>query len=154
MTNEAIRRLQSSAPDVDWSSPPESSDVLAMPVSKGNVVVMPHPNANRAGPEFHMGTVGALTSLKKYAATENDEDTITQIRESFAESFHVRSIDVGFDSVVASIVGSCIRSWALVRGVADYQHGQSRAGKLWQAYAAARAAAMTRSIIERLPPPS
>lgn len=38
-----------------------------------------------------------------------------QIRERFAAQFSLRSIDAGFDSVVAAIVGSRIDSWALVR---------------------------------------
>ncbi|KAF1763177.1 hypothetical protein GCK72_011443 [Caenorhabditis remanei] len=152
-TEEAIRLLTSSAGDVEWKAPPESTDVLAMAVSKGNVVVMPHPNENRqGGAEIHLGTVGAMSAMKKYEnAIGGEEDTLGQIRESFAESFGVRCMDAGFDSVVGAVVGSCVRSWALIRGISDYHYGQSRAGKIWQAHAAARAAGMVRCIIEKLP---
>ncbi|ULT98677.1 hypothetical protein L3Y34_000206 [Caenorhabditis briggsae] len=152
-TDEAIQSLTSSAGDVEWKAPPESTDVLAMAVSKGNVVVMPHPNENRkGGPEIHLGTVGAMSAMKKYEKTiGGEEDTLGQIRESFAESFGIRCMDAGFDSVVGAVVGSCVRSWALIRGISDYHYGQSRAGKVWQAHAAARAAGMARCIIEKLP---
>ena len=46
--------------------------------------------------------------------------------------YNLRAVDAGFDSVIAAINGSRIDSWALVRGIADYQHGQSRAGRAWQ----------------------
>ncbi|CAI2349148.1 unnamed protein product [Caenorhabditis sp. 36 PRJEB53466] len=153
-TEEAVQRLSELAADVEWKAPPESTDVLAMPVSKGNVVVMPHPNPERQGPEIHLGTVGAMSSMKKYEGITgggDDESSINQIRESFAESFKIRCMDAGFDSVVGAVVGSCVKSWALVRGISDYHYGQSRAGKVWQAHAAARAAGMTRCIIEKLP---
>ncbi|VDO86786.1 unnamed protein product [Heligmosomoides polygyrus] len=65
----------------------------------------------------------------------------------------LRALDAGFDSVIAAISGSRIDSWSLIRGIADYQHGLSRASKLWQAHAAARAAALLRVVVERLPSP-
>lgn len=131
-TEEAIRSLTKSAADVEWKAPPESTDVLAMPVSKGNMVVMPHPNENRKGPEIHLGTIGAMSTMKKYENPAEDESSLTQIRESFAESFGIRCMDAGFDSVVGAVVGSCVKSWALIRGISDYHYGQSRAGKVWQ----------------------
>ncbi|EFP01310.1 hypothetical protein CRE_22162 [Caenorhabditis remanei] len=80
-TEEAIRLLTSSAGDVEWKAPPESTDVLAMAVSKGNVVVMPHPNENRqGGAEIHLGTVGAMSAMKKYEnAIGGEEDTLGQV---------------------------------------------------------------------------
>ncbi|CCD72182.1 Winged helix-turn-helix domain-containing protein [Caenorhabditis elegans] len=151
-TDEAIALLTSSAGDVEWKAPPTSTDVLAMTVSKGNVVVMPHPNADtKTGPEIHLGTVGAMSAMKKYEKWDGEEDSLAKVRETFAESFGIRCIDAGFDSVVGAVVGSCVRSWALIRGISDYDYGQSRAGKVWQAHAAARAAGMARCIIEKLP---
>uniref|UniRef100_A0A8R1HWB7 Winged helix-turn-helix domain-containing protein n=1 Tax=Caenorhabditis japonica TaxID=281687 RepID=A0A8R1HWB7_CAEJA len=154
-THDAVDSLTSSSgsSDVEWKAPHESTDVLAMPVSKGNVVVMPHPNADRKGAEIHLGTVGAMSTMKKYESIGGEEESLTQIRESFAESFGVRCMDAGFDSVVGAVVGSCVKSWALVRGISDYHYGQSRAGKVWQAHAAVRAAGLTRCIIQRLPKP-
>ncbi|KAF1763172.1 hypothetical protein GCK72_011438 [Caenorhabditis remanei] len=82
-TEEAIRLLTSSAGDVEWKAPPESTDVLAMAVSKGNVVVMPHPNENRqGGAEIHLGTVGAMSAMKKYEnAIGGEEDKEEEVLE-------------------------------------------------------------------------
>uniref|UniRef100_A0A1I7XAW4 PNP_UDP_1 domain-containing protein n=1 Tax=Heterorhabditis bacteriophora TaxID=37862 RepID=A0A1I7XAW4_HETBA len=102
--------------------------------------------------EIHLGSIGALASLKKHTTDADiEEESAGQIRERFAADYGVRAIDAGFDSVVAAISGSRIDSWVLVRGISDYQHGQSRASKLWLAHASARAAAMARTIIEKLP---
>ncbi|KAJ1361241.1 hypothetical protein KIN20_020445 [Parelaphostrongylus tenuis] len=151
-TNEALRRLSEASGDFDFTMPAPETDVLALPVGGGNVVVVPHPNqGTRKGPEVHLGTVGALANFKRHV--EENEESIGALRAKFAEEFEVRCIDAGFDSVIAAINGSRIDSWALMRGVADYQHGLSRASRLWQAHSAARAAAMLRVIVERLPPP-
>ncbi|GMS89589.1 hypothetical protein PENTCL1PPCAC_11764, partial [Pristionchus entomophagus] len=162
-TSEAIGRLTSTS-EVDFTRPAPETDLLALSVGGGNVIVMPHPDPERKTARFHVGPVGGLTSLKKVTVSatngnengemiseEQEEKTNEQIRERFATQFSLRSIDAGFDSVVAAIVGSRIDSWALVRGISDYQNGQSRASRVWQAHAATRAAAMARTIVERLP---
>lgn len=152
MTAVAVERLNDVGGDCDFSMPPADSDVLALPVGGGNVVVVPHPNqSTRKGPEIHLGPVGAMANFKRH--TEENEDSIGALRAKFSEEFQLRALDAGFDSVVAAISGSRIDSWTLIRGVADYQHGLSRASKPWQAHAAARAAAMLRVIVERLPAP-
>ncbi|RCN52796.1 hypothetical protein ANCCAN_01173 [Ancylostoma caninum] len=148
-----VHRLHEASTDIDFSMPPPDTDVLALPVGGGNVVVVPHPNqATRKGAEVHLGTVGALANFKRHTE-DSEEDSVGVLRAKFAEEFGVRAIDAGFDSVIAAISGSRIDSWAMIRGIADYQHGMSRASKLWQAHAAARAAAMVRVIVERLPSP-
>ncbi|CAI5445574.1 unnamed protein product [Caenorhabditis angaria] len=157
LTENAIDELAKHGNETDWKQPPESTDVLAMPVSKGNVVVMPHPNAEtRQGPEIHLGTIGGMATIRRFAANETgggeSSQELDKIRESFAESFSIRCMDAGFDSVVGAIVGSCVKSWTLIRGIADYQHGQSRAAKVWQTHAAIRAASAAKCLIERLPP--
>ncbi|KHJ84927.1 hypothetical protein OESDEN_15353 [Oesophagostomum dentatum] len=152
-TEEGVRRLHDAGGDCDFSMPPPETDVLALPVGGGNVVVVPHPNqATRKGAEVHLGPVGALANFKRHTE-ETEEDSIGALRAKFAEEYEIRAIDAGFDSVIAAISGSRIDSWAMIRGIADYQHGMSRASKLWQAHAAARAAAMVRVIVERLPAP-
>ncbi|ETN76177.1 hypothetical protein NECAME_03550 [Necator americanus] len=153
VAEEAVRRLHEAGGDSDFSMPPAETDVLALPVGGGNVVVVPHPNqATRMGAEVHLGTVGALANFKRHTE-ENEEDSVGALRAKFAEEYEVRAIDAGFDSVIAAISGSRIDSWAMIRGIADYQHGMSRASKLWQGHAAARAAAMVRVLVERLPSP-
>jgi nucleoside phosphorylase len=63
----------------------------------------------------------------------------------------VKSFDAGFDSVIASVVGNCINSYVLIRGIADYHNGSSRVARQWQPYAAANAAALVKVLIESLP---
>ncbi|CAJ0598306.1 unnamed protein product [Cylicocyclus nassatus] len=153
-TEEGIHRLHQAGGDSDFAMPPADTDVLALPVGGGNVVVVPHPNqGSRKGAEVHLGPVGALANFKRHIE-DGEEDSIGALRAKFAEEFEVRAIDAGFDSVIAAITGSRIDSWAMIRGIADYQHGMSRASKLWQAHAAARAAAMARVLVERLPSPN
>ncbi|PIO60889.1 hypothetical protein TELCIR_17603 [Teladorsagia circumcincta] len=153
LTSEAVRRLHDAGGDYDFSMPSADTDVLALPVGGGNVVVVPHPNQEtRKGPEVHLGPVGALANFKRHIE-ENEEESVSALRAKFGEEFELRALDAGFDSVIAAISGSRIDSWTLIRGIADYQHGLSRASKLWQAHAAARAAAMLRVVVERLPPP-
>ncbi|WKY03016.1 hypothetical protein Q1695_016367 [Nippostrongylus brasiliensis] len=153
MTDEAVRRLHDVGGDFDFSQPSADTDVLALPVGGGNVVVVPHPNqATRKGAEVHLGPIGAMANFKRHSE-ENEEESVSALRAKFGEEYELRALDAGFDSVIAAISGSRIDSWTLIRGVADYQHGLSRASKLWQAHAAARAAAMLRVVVERLPAP-
>lgn len=63
---------------------------------------------------------------------EDASGVMAQIRDKFVANHNLRAIDAGFDSVIAAISGSRIDSWALVRGIADYQHGQSRTSRMWQ----------------------
>ncbi|KIH64083.1 hypothetical protein ANCDUO_05610, partial [Ancylostoma duodenale] len=131
-TSLGVHRLHEASTDIDFSMPPPDTDVLALPVGGGNVVVVPHPNqATRKGAEVHLGTVGALANFKRHTE-DSEEDSVGVLRAKFAEEFGVRAIDAGFDSVIAAISGSRIDSWAMIRGIADYQHGMSRASKLWQ----------------------
>lgn len=132
MTDEAVRRLHDAGGDFDFSQPSADSDVLALPVGGGNVVVVPHPNqATRKSPEVHVGAVGAMANFKRHGE-ESEEESVSALRAKFGEEFELRALDAGFDSVIAAISGSRIDSWSLIRGIADYQHGLSRASKLWQ----------------------
>ncbi|EJW81588.1 hypothetical protein WUBG_07505 [Wuchereria bancrofti] len=82
---------------------------------------------------------------------EDTSGATAQFRDKFAANYNLRAIDAGFDSVIAAVNGSRIDSWALIRGIADYQHGQSRASRVWQGYSGIRAAALTKTLILRLP---
>ncbi|VDL78102.1 unnamed protein product [Nippostrongylus brasiliensis] len=130
MTDEAVRRLHDVGGDFDFSQPSADTD----------------------GAEVHLGPIGAMANFKRHSE-ENEEESVSALRAKFGEEYELRALDAGFDSVIAAISGSRIDSWTLIRGVADYQHGLSRASKLWQAHAAARAAAMLRVVVERLPAP-
>uniref|UniRef100_A0A915AIG3 SAM-dependent methyltransferase Erg6/SMT-type domain-containing protein n=2 Tax=Parascaris univalens TaxID=6257 RepID=A0A915AIG3_PARUN len=153
-TKTTISHLNESNADVDFSRPPPEKDVLTLPVGGGNVVVIPHPNQERTDSVVHVGPVGGMVSHKKPTSNEEGEDprdAASQLRDRFAAEFGLRAVDAGFDSVIAAVNGSRIDSWTLIRGIADYQHGQSRGARTWQAYAAVRAAALTKALILRLP---
>ncbi|KAK0417059.1 hypothetical protein QR680_012811 [Steinernema hermaphroditum] len=165
ITEETIKKLNSAGNDESFARPPPETDVLAVPVGGGNVVVVPHPrkhpNQEKTTSAIHIGPVGAMTSLKRPTTTEavmeaeNTETTwrnlTAELRDRFAMEHGLRAMDAGFKPVIDSIKGSCIDSWALVRGIADYQHGQSRSAKVWQAYAAVRACAYVKTLLDRLP---
>uniref|UniRef100_A0A1I8ARL2 PNP_UDP_1 domain-containing protein n=1 Tax=Steinernema glaseri TaxID=37863 RepID=A0A1I8ARL2_9BILA len=161
-TETTIHKLNSSAGyDESFVRPPPETDVLAVPVGGGNVVVVPHPNNDRTTSAIHIGPIGAMTSLRRPAGTDstletdNSETTwrniTAELRDRFAAENGLRAMDAGFKPVIDSVKGSCIDSWTLVRGIADYQHGQSRSAKVWQAYSAVRACAYVRTLLKHLP---
>ena len=74
------------------------------------------------------------------------------LRDEYAGKFNALAFDADFDSVVESVQGNRIDSWAMIRGISDYADGMRN--KQWQAYAALQAASVARAIIQRLPPPT
>ncbi|VDK68062.1 unnamed protein product [Litomosoides sigmodontis] len=138
ITEATIDHLDTTNGDMSFSRPPPQSDLLAVPVGNGQVVVIPHPNSERVNSVVHFGSIGAMVSYRKQTLANEEqtgEDTsscTTQLRDKFAANHNLRAVDAGFDSVIAAISGSRIDSWALIRGIADYQHGQSRASRTWQ----------------------
>uniref|UniRef100_A0A8R1XZS4 Winged helix-turn-helix domain-containing protein n=1 Tax=Onchocerca volvulus TaxID=6282 RepID=A0A8R1XZS4_ONCVO len=157
ITKTTIDRLDAANGDMSFSRPPPQADLLAVPVGGGQVVVIPHPNSERIISVVHVGSIGAMVSYRKQTFANEEqvgEDTSSataQFRDKFATNHNLRAVDAGFDSVIAAINGSRIDSWALIRGIADYQHGQSRASRMWQGYSSVRAAALTKTLILRLP---
>ncbi|VDO20074.1 Uncharacterized protein BM_BM4648 [Brugia malayi] len=157
ITKTTIDRLDAANSDMSFSRPPPQADLLAVPVGGGQVVVIPHPNSERVDSVVHVGSIGAMVSYRKQTLANEEqigEDTsgaTAQFRDKFAANYNLRAIDAGFDSVIAAVNGSRIDSWALIRGIADYQHGQSRASRVWQGYSGIRAAALTKTLILRLP---
>ncbi|MCP9259482.1 hypothetical protein DINM_002426 [Dirofilaria immitis] len=157
ITKTTIDRLDAANSDMSFSRPPPQADLLAVPVGDGQVVVIPHPNSERVNSVVHVGSIGAMVSYRKqtFANEEQVGEDISgataQFRDKFAANYNLRAIDAGFDSVIAAVNGSRIDSWALIRGIADYQHGQSRASRMWQGYSSVRAAALTKTLILRLP---
>uniref|UniRef100_A0A0R3RT31 SAM_MT_ERG6_SMT domain-containing protein n=1 Tax=Elaeophora elaphi TaxID=1147741 RepID=A0A0R3RT31_9BILA len=156
-TKITVDHLDAANGDMSFSKPPPEADVLAVPVGGGQVVVIPHPNSERVNSVVHVGSIGAMVSYRKQTFANEEqvgEDTSSataQFRDKFAANYNLRAVDAGFDSVIAAINGSRIDSWALIRGIADYQHGQSRASRMWQGYSSACAAALTKTLILRLP---
>lgn len=52
------------------------------------------------------------------------------LRDKYVSTYNVKAFTAEFDSVVDSIHGNRIDSWALVRGIADYADGSRN--KQWQ----------------------
>uniref|UniRef100_A0A0N5BAF4 PNP_UDP_1 domain-containing protein n=1 Tax=Strongyloides papillosus TaxID=174720 RepID=A0A0N5BAF4_STREA len=162
-TQEIIDTLNESSEDNCFSKPNEA-DVLKVPVGGGNFVAIPHQNPQRTTSKVHVGPIGGMRPI-----IENDNDCSKNmandsinteyiktiyynLKEKFAKEHQLKAIDAGAESVISAIQGSCIGSWSLVRGITDYQNGMSRSGRVWQPYAAARAAGLVKAILERLPP--
>ncbi|EFO27506.2 hypothetical protein LOAG_00970 [Loa loa] len=157
ITKTTIDHLDAANGDMSFSRPPPQADLLAVPVGGGQVVVIPHPNSERVDSAVHVGSIGAMVSYRKQTFANEEQigdDTsgaTAQFRDKFAANHNLRAVDAGFDSVIAAINGSRIDSWTLIRGITDYQHGQSRASRVWQGYSSVRAAALTKTLILRLP---
>ncbi|KAH7731900.1 hypothetical protein AAVH_00798 [Aphelenchoides avenae] len=68
--NRLVGDLNSAATgnEFNFSRPAPETDILALPVGGGNVVVVPHPNEARTVPTVHMGSVGAMISLRRPAS--------------------------------------------------------------------------------------
>lgn len=164
-TQEIIDSLNESAGDNSFSKPNEA-DVLKVPVGGGNFVAIPHQNPERSSSKIHVGPIGGMKSIienendnnKSIANESLNSDYIKTVyynlKEKFTKENHLKAIDAGSESIISAIQGSCIGSWSLVRGITDYQNGLSRSGRIWQPYAAARAAGLVKAILERLPPSS
>lgn len=135
---EASARAPTSA-DYDFGRPAPASDQLTLPLGDGDVALVAHPGPPRDSPRLHQGPLGAGRAVLGSPS----------LRAEFAQRFSLRAYDGDFDSVVESVFGNRIDSWALVRGIADY--GDGMRSKEWQPYAALHAAAVARSIIARLP---
>lgn len=90
-------------------------------------------------PVIHLGPVGTGKPLTK------DSET----RHEFASRFNVLCADSGFHAVMDSIEGNRKESFALIRGVSDYEDGAQR--REWQPYASLAAAAFMKSVLMRIP---
>ncbi|KAF7633695.1 PNP_UDP_1 domain-containing protein [Meloidogyne graminicola] len=123
--------------------------------SKRNSSIMKETKNGQNGEKENVGEIN-----NQLDTSNNNEDSSglvnaqinQQLRERFISEYHIRAYDAGFDSVIAAIVGSRVDSWVLIRGIADYQQGATKLGKLWQHYASANAAAMVKTILGRIPP--
>uniref|UniRef100_A0A5S6QK10 Nucleoside phosphorylase domain-containing protein n=1 Tax=Trichuris muris TaxID=70415 RepID=A0A5S6QK10_TRIMR len=88
---------------------------------------------------LHLGPIAASKIIFKYQILKDD----------FTKRFGLVAFDAGFDTVVESVFGNRIGSWALIRGISDTSDGTK--GKEWQPYAALQAAAVMKAIILKLP---
>uniref|UniRef100_A0A914CK19 Nucleoside phosphorylase domain-containing protein n=1 Tax=Acrobeloides nanus TaxID=290746 RepID=A0A914CK19_9BILA len=70
--NDLINR-ENGTSDLNFSRPPPETDILALPVGGGNVVVVPHPNQERITSTVHLGPVGAMSSIARTPPPETGD---------------------------------------------------------------------------------
>uniref|UniRef100_A0A7E4WE92 PNP_UDP_1 domain-containing protein n=1 Tax=Panagrellus redivivus TaxID=6233 RepID=A0A7E4WE92_PANRE len=149
-TTRLVKKLNEAHPGARFSKPAE--DVLAVPLPSGGIVTVDQPDS-RPIPKAIIGPVGSVASLRSETAAiplgfESELDWLAAQRQEIIDRESLRALDVGgFDPVIASIEGNRIDSWAVVLGIADYAHGNSRSAQEWKPFAAANAASLVREII-------
>lgn len=128
-----------------FSRPPRDSDKLYK-VEDNKEVELEHP-ASPAGslrsenpnkPMLFLGKIGSGKIL-----TKDD-----RARVAFTKENNTICIDSGFQAVMDSIEGNRKDSFAVIRGIADYQDGTHR--RDWQSYASLVAAAFMKAVILQL----
>ena len=143
---EAESELQGG--DMRFTRPAPDSDKLYR-IHDNSETSMEHPKSPSDSvrarfpdqPVLHAGPVGTGKPLVK------DDKT----REEFAARHGVLCVDSGFQAVLDSIDGNRKESFALIRGVSDYEDGAQR--REWQPYASLVAAAFMKSVLMRVPWP-
>lgn len=129
-------------PSPPLQRPPGDTDVLRVPLGGGvaKMATVSHPDGPRLFSRLHVGPIGC-----GWVARDGDS------RMDFAHKFKIKAFDVDFQTVIESIEGNRIGSWALIRGACDYFDGASK-GKEWQPYAALQAAVVAKLLLRKLPP--
>ena len=125
-----------------YTRPPIESDKLYK-VENNKEIEVEHPktpvgsarNNNPNKPFLWLGKIGSGKQLSK-------EDSV---RKSFTTATDTICIDSGFQAVMESIEGNRKDSFAVIRGIADYQDGTHR--REWQPYASLVAAAFMKAVI-------
>ena len=141
---EANEELQSG--ETRFTRPDPETDRLYRS-EHGKQVEVPHPEvtpdsqrALRPGhPVLHYGAIACGKDLSKEEGA----------RKEFALFNEVKAVDLGFKAVMESIEGNRKDSFAIIRGISDYQDGTRK--KEWQPYAALAAAAYMKALVLEIP---
>ena len=132
--------------DLRFNRPPPETDKLYK-IQNDTEIEMDHPispvgsarNQYPNRPVIHLGPIGTGKQLSK------DDN----LRQEFGNTYNVLCVDSGFHAVMDSIEGNRKDSFAIVRGVSDYQDGTQR--REWQAYASLVAAAFMKTVLMDIP---
>lgn len=146
--DEGIKSLKQQ--DIDATRPKEDTDKLFMSISSKDTIEVNHPEPSddeidlrRDGrPMCHFGPIGSGS-----LAITNET-----VKQRMISEFNLRAFDSEFSPVIESMLGACIKSYIMIRGVSDYKDGRKK--KEWQQYSALVAAAFMKSIIVNLKPSS
>lgn len=141
--NEGAEDL--SGGDTKYVRPPPESDRLYK-MEQNREVELDHPQSPVGSPRqrdpnkplLFLGKIGSGKVLSK------DDG----VRQTFIKQTNCMCIDSGFQAVMQSIYGNRKESFAVIRGIADYQDGTHR--REWQPYASLVAAAFMKAVILQL----
>ncbi|XP_048479237.1 uncharacterized protein LOC105384482 isoform X2 [Plutella xylostella] len=132
-----------------WEAPSTGSDRLCVEVGDGAYIEVQHPapsadqiDSISPGIRLHVAPVAGGRSVSCSEAA----------RAAFAAHTHARAYDCELDAVLDSVVGNRKDCFVSIRGISDYRDGTR--GKEWQPHAALAAAAVARTLIAAMDPPT
>ena len=137
--------------DNDFQRPSGNTDKLYMNIGNGDVIEVAHPQSAEAESDqtdgmpvsrVHLGPIGSGSGQVRSDSLRNE----------FSKKFNLLATDIEMSSVLDSVIGNCKESFILVRGIADYKDGWST--KKWQNYSSLAAAAVMKSIVCAMDPPT
>ncbi|CAG4992747.1 unnamed protein product [Parnassius apollo] len=140
--NEGLQRLRG-VPG-RWEAPEDATDRLSVDVGDGVFIEVSHPapqGGQRRG-RVHCAPVAGGRAVAGAG----------EARAAFAAHARVRAYDCELDAVLDSVVGNRKDCFVSIRGISDYRDGSR--GKEWQAHAALAAAAVMKTIIVAMDPPT
>ncbi|XP_028175700.1 uncharacterized protein LOC114363957 isoform X2 [Ostrinia furnacalis] len=143
---EGLQRLRS-VPG-RWEPPEGATDRLCVEVGAGAYIEVSHPTPQgdqvdqAGGIRVHCAPVAGGRAVA--AAGE--------ARAAFAAHARALAYDCELDAVLDSVVGNRKDCFVSVRGISDYRDGTR--GKEWQPHAALAAAAVMKSIVAAMDPPT
>ncbi|CAG1000765.1 5'-methylthioadenosine/S-adenosylhomocysteine nucleosidase [Gammaproteobacteria bacterium] len=135
-----LDHIQQICDRLQWSRPPESTDLLVS--SQDETVVIPHPADPRrvAGqPRVFYGSIASANTLLKNPGKRDD---------LLRDQLHAKAFEME-GSGVADAAWEYEVGYLVIRGICDY--GDSRKNDDWHCYAAAVAAGYARALLESIP---
>lgn len=146
---EGENQLKLTDTEHDFNQPSADTDKLYMAIGEHDLIEVAHPAPSEGmakrlsgRPRLHLAPIASGRTIAR-------ED---QLRQHFSAHTGALAFDSEFDAVIESVLGNCRESFMCVRGVADYKDGTRR--REWQPYASLAAAAVMKSIICSMEPPT
>ncbi|XP_045513472.1 uncharacterized protein LOC123720647 isoform X2 [Pieris brassicae] len=128
-----------------WAAPEQGTDRLCVDVGDGAFIEVSHPAP--AGEKTRESRVHCAPVAGGRAVSCGGE-----VRAAFANHARALAYDCELDAVLDSVVGNRKDCFICIRGISDYRDGTR--GKEWQPHAALTAAAVMKTIIAAMEPPT
>ncbi|XP_038220052.1 uncharacterized protein LOC119838264 isoform X2 [Zerene cesonia] len=128
-----------------WDAPEQGTDRLCVDVGDGAFIEVSHPAPS--GDHIRGGRVHCAPVAGGRAVAGAGE-----ARAAFAAHARALAYDCELDAVLDSVVGNRKDCFVSIRGISDYRDGTR--GKEWQPHAALTAAAVMKTIIAAMDPPT